>query len=74
MGKTEIDSYDVTSHSGKLIRKYRDEQCLTQDQLAKKSFLSQSDISFMERDLMKIRKKHAKKLAKAFDVDYQIFM
>ena len=63
---------DVTS--GEVIRILREKKGWTQEELAKHSGISASNISMLENDRLDIGKKRAEQLAEAFNVHPAIIM
>jgi len=60
--------------TGEVIRLLREMKGWTQDQLARKSGISSTNISLLENARVDIGKKRAEQLAKAFDVHPAIIM
>lgn len=66
--------YEKTSKGASLLRGFRRRDKLTQAQLAKKLFTTQSVIAELESAKRSISKKMAQKIGKLFDVDYREFL
>jgi transcriptional regulator with XRE-family HTH domain len=60
--------------TGEVIRILREKKGWTQEELAKKSNISASNISMLENDRLEIGKKRAEQLANAFKVHPAIIM
>lgn len=75
---TEADIFaDINkkySKPGALLRGIRVRENLTQQQLAKKIKVTQSDVSQMENGVRAIGRMIAKRIEKLFDVDYRSFL
>jgi ribosome-binding protein aMBF1 (putative translation factor) len=56
------------------LRGARGKEGLTQKELAEKTGIPQGHISSMENGKMEIGKERAKRLAKALDIDYRVFL
>lgn len=76
LGRSEFSA--AKSHAalstGEVIRLLREMKGWTQDQLARKSGISSTNISLLENERVDIGKKRAEQLAKAFDVHPAIIM
>ena len=64
----------ATVTTGEVIRILRDKKGWTQEELAKKSGISASNISMLENDRLEIGKKRTEQLANAFNVHPAIIM
>ena len=60
--------------SGEVIRILRDKKGWTQDELAKRSGISATNLSMLENDRVDIGKKRAEQLARVFQVHPAIIM
>lgn len=60
--------------TGEVIRILRRKKMWTQEDLAKRSHISTSNLSMLENDRLEIGKKRAEQLARAFDVHPAIIM
>ncbi len=60
--------------TGFILRGARLKEGMTQKELAERTGIPQSHISAMENDKMSIGKERARRLAKALNVDYRIFL
>ncbi len=60
--------------TGEVIRMLRDLKGWTQDELAKRSGISATNLSLLENERVEIGKRRAEQLAKAFDVHPAIIM
>jgi DNA-binding XRE family transcriptional regulator len=68
-------SPELTWNSGGVsIRGGRGKECLTQKQLAELTGIAQHHISEMENGKRPIGKETARKLAKALNIDYRVFL
>lgn len=56
------------------LRGARGKESLTQKELAEKTDIPQGHISSMENGKMEIGKERAKRLAKALNIDYRVFL
>ncbi|MGO9409405.1 MAG: helix-turn-helix domain-containing protein [Spirochaetia bacterium] len=63
-----------TSHTGTVLRTYRDNAGLTLDRLSKRSGIAKSHLSDMENGKRAIGTRTAKKLSTALKVDYRLFL
>ena len=60
--------------AGALLRGLRNRENLTQNQMAEKIEVTQSDVSQMENGVRVIGRKVAKRIESLFDVDYRAFL
>ena len=78
MINNETDFVDAKPHArlttGEVIKMLRDLKLWTQEELAKRSGISPTNLSALENDRVEIGKRRAEQLAKAFDIHPAIIM